>query len=585
VPHSAGDPSYYPRARARFIIRFEDYGDADTPTAPALPPQNRRGAGKDPGSKLLVQEDEGRLVLAEPGTQPGKTKGGPQDQIKSDDLRTFVVEGVIPISAQWHMNGVRQADTLSMTVQWRDFPFDPRAIRSLAVKYFLGCVSADDADRGNRGEVRANATVGGDSLLFSTVPDTYTDPFGKPRTNLRFEGFADEGKISLDESSGSVSFEFTDNTSMLIDQPAPPRLTVSAKQPIDRAIAGYLAAFPQMRGLSVEYRPKTDDDDKPVLGKVLSATAKAKKDEGPTPAGSAKLTVWDYLTDVCGSIGHIVRVEGTTIVIQRARTLYGGQYRRPDDPFTGREISGQGAPPLLISTRMYGYGINVQGLEIGRAWRQRETTNIEVRSYDNDRKKTIIARFPEKNDRVKSLHPGNAAELKFEVHRVSGITDQKTLKIVAQNIFEGKNRNEMGVVLETPNLGSFGGDNLDPDALDLREGDPVRVEIVRQPDDVGANTILDLQRGLASQIVALGFPQDVADAYEKARSRLAFPTTFRVKSGLFDWQNDKGVTMKLELTNYVEVRVDKKLPDGEEPSPPTTTQESPVQVSVDQEAG
>lgn len=585
MPHSVGDPSYYPRARARLIVRFEDYGDPDTPATPQLPAQNRRGAGKDPGQKLVVQEDQGRLVLTEPGTPPSKDKGGPQDQTRSDDLRTFVIEGVIPISAQLHLNGVRQADTLSMACQYRDFPFDPRAIRSLAVKFFLGCVSADDADRGNSGEFRQNATVGGDALPFNTVPDTYVDPFGRPRTNLRFEGFADEGSVVLDESQGVVSFEFTDNTSLLIDQDAPPRLTISAKQPIDRAIAGYLAAFPQMRGLSVEYRPKTEDSNKPVLGKVLLATAKAKKDEGPTPGGSSKLTVWDYITDVCGTIGHVVRIEGTIVIIQRARTLFGGQYRRPDDPFTGREVSGQGAPPLLISTRMYGYGINVKGVNIRRAWRKRETQNIEVRSYDTDRKKTLVVRFPEKGDRVKSIHPGNAADLKFEVVRVQGINDLKTLKIVAQNYYEAKNRNEMGITVETPNLGSFGGDNLDPDALDLREGDPIRVEIVRQPGDSEANTIMDLGRGAAEQVEALGFPREIAQAYAAARGRLAFPTTFRMKTGLFDWQNDRSVVIKLECVNYVEVRVDKGLPQGEEPSPPTTDAEQPTKVSVDREAG
>jgi hypothetical protein len=234
---------------------------------------------------------------------------------------------------------------------------------------------------------------------------------------------------------------------------------------------------------------------------------------------------------------------------------------------------------------MYGYGINVKGLDVERGWRRRETTNVECRSYSVNRKKTIIARFPEKGDRVKSLHPGEGAELKFEVHRVQGIEDPKTLKIVAQNIYEGRNRNEMGVTVETRNLGSFGGDNLDPDALDLEEGDPVRVEVVRQPGDSEANTVMDVARGVADQVEALGFPRDLAEAYEKARSRLAFPTTFRLKSMITDWQNDQGVTLKFELMNYVEVRVDKALPPDEEPSPPGTSNDQPTKVSVGGEAG
>lgn len=585
MPYELGDPSYLPRWRCRFIIRFEDYGDADTPPAPTLPPQNRRGAGKDPGQVLQIVEDQGRLVLVEPGQAPSQTKGGPQDQLHSSDDRTFVVEGVIPITASYKFNGVRQADTLDLAVQWRDFPFDVHAIRSLAVKFFLGCITAEDADRGNSGETRQNATVGGDSLPYSTVPDTYVDQFGRQRTNLRFEGFAETGSMKLDDSAGTVTFSCTDNTQLPMDQEAPPRLTVSAKLPIDRAIAEYLACFPQFRGLEVEYRPATDDANKPVLGKLLAPTAKAKKDEGPTPGGASKLTVWDYLTDVVGAVGHVLRVEGVSIIIQRARTLFGGQYSRADDPFTGREISGQGQPPLLLSTRMYGYGINVVALEKERQWRKRETANVEVRSYSTTRKKTLIVRFPEKGDRVKNHKPGQATELKFEVHRVSGIDDLKTLKIVAQNIYEAKNRNEMGVTVETKCLGSFGGDNLDPDALDLREGDPIRIEIVRQPGDSDANTIMDFNRGTADLIESLGFPRDLAEAYASARARVAFPTTFRARQGTFDCDQMKGVTIKLECVNYVEVRVDKGLPPGQEPTPPTTDQADPVQVTVTSEVG
>lgn len=585
MPYSVGDPSYFPRARARLIVRFDEGGATDTPPAPSLPPQNRRGAGKDPGQRLVISEDQGRLVLSEPGQAPSQTKGGPQDQTSSSDKRTFVIEGVIPISAQHHWNGVRQADTLSMSVQWRDFPFDPRAVRSLAVKYFLGCISGDDADRGNRGEVRQNATVGGDVLPYNTVPDNYVDPFGRPRTNLRFEGFADSEKISLDDSAGVVSFECSDNTQLLIDQEAPPRLTISAKLPIDRAIAEYLACFPQFRGLAVEYRPATADANKPVFNKVLLPTAKAAKDAGPTPGGSSKLSVWDHLTDVVGAVGHILRVKGTSIIIQRARTLYGGQYSRPDDPFTGRTVSGQGSPTVLFSTRMYGYGINVTGVDIERVWRRREAQNIEVRSYSTMRKKTLIVRFPEKGDRVKSLKPGQASELKFEVHRVNGIEDLKTLKLIAQNIYEARGRNEMAVTIDTPCLGSFGGDNLDPDALDLEEGDPIRVEIVRQPGDSETNTIMDLQRGSADLVEALGFPRDLAEAYEQARSALTFPTTFRVRTGVSDWTQDKGVRLKIETVNYVEARVDKGLPAGEEPTPPATSQGSPVAVEISEQVG
>lgn len=587
MTHRQPEQSYYPRWRLRLLVRFEEWGADDTPDPPKLPPQNRRGPGKDPGQagSLVVLERDGRLELTEPATPPQATWGGPQDQTTSADGRTFAIDGVIPLSATVALNGVRQADTLSAVVQFRDFPFDPRAVRSCGVQFYLGCISADDADRGSRGDVRSDATIAGDALPFQMIPDTYVDGRGRARSNLRFEGWVDVQKIALDESSGTVSFECTDNTALFIDQPAPPRLTVSAKKPIDRAVAEYLACFPQFRGMSVEYRPGTEDSLKPVLGRVISATAQAKPGEGPAPSGSTKMSVWDYLTDVCGMVGHVCRVDGTTVIIQRARTLLGGTYARGDDPFTGRQLEAEGEPPLLIPARLFAYGVNVRSFEVERKWRRREAMNVEVRSYSTNRKKTIIVRFPAKGDRTKSLRPGQAAELKFEVHRVDGIEDEDTLRIVAQSIFEQKNRNEVGVAIETKNLASFGGDNLDPDVLDIREGDPVRVEVARRPNDTEVNTIDDASRGDFSSITALGFGPAVAGAYERARAGVAFPTTFRLQTGAIDVDQTEGVSIKLNLINYIEVRMDKPLPSGKEPTPPTRAPVDPTVVRVNDEVG
>jgi hypothetical protein len=572
-------------------VRFEDYGDTDTPETPQYPPQNRGGTKNLGAPRFLTVEPQadGSFLLSEPGVEPARTSGGPQDQDVSGDGRTFVIEGVVPVSATLCVNGVRQADTLTATLRYADFPFDPRAIRSVAVKYFLGCISADDAERAAQGQLRP-ADSRGVALPFGTVPDEYVDPQGRRRTNLRFEGWVDLDRVNLSETEASVSIECTDNTRLFIDQLAPPRLTVSPTAPIDRAIANYLAAFPQFRGMTVEYRPRTDDGNKPVLGKVMMATAHPRKNAGPTPNGAAeKLSVWDYLTDVCGMVGHLVRVEGTTVVVQRARTLYQGSYLRPDDPFTGRTISGQGEPALEITQRMYAYGVNVRELEINRGFGKRQVSNVEVRSYSTRRKKTIVVRFPEKGQRVKNLRPGDGAELKFEVVRVAGIEDPKTMMVIAQNYYEAKNRNEVGVKVDTKHLASFGGDNLDPDALDLREGDAIRIEIARRASDTEANTIMDIARLPAEDLLALGFDPDLCAAYDAALTRLALPTTFRLRQATFDWDETKGVALAFECINYVEVRVDRDLPPGDEPTPPGQNQDPnqlpPEKIDVEEVSG
>lgn len=580
------EQSYYPRARLRLLIRFEDYGDPGTPAVPARIP-TLRGGSKDTGApgRLKVVNNDGVLTLVQPGTNPATGIGGPQDQTTSSDGLTHVVDGVVPISARHERNGIRLADKLTCTVSFADFPFDPRTIRACAVKYFLGCISAEDAARGAEGQMRPNSTVLGQAMPYLTIPDTWVDSLGRTRSNQRFSGWVDTDAMQLDDDSATVQLECTDNTRRFIDQDHPSQLFVAADRPIDEAIANYLASFPQFVGFSVEYRPRVQRSVIPLLSKALSETSK-RPGKGPLQGTQTqKVSVWDYLTDVAGMIGHIIRVVDTTVVIQRPRTLYQGDFVREGDPFTGRIIEQSGGDPLVLRARMYGYGANVRSLAIERGYAKRAPTNFEVRSYDTARKKTIYIRYPDRNDRVKSLLPGEGADLKFEVVRVQGVSDPETLRVIAQAHYESRNRNEIVATVETVNLGSFGGDNLDPDVLDLEEGDPVQIEVVRSDT---ASTVQKLAAATADELVALGFKSDLAAAYVAARDRIALPNTFRTRQMSTDWSNDKTVVVKIAAVNYVVVSVDKTLPDGEEITTDQLegTQEDRAQVvSVDDQFG
>ena len=203
--------SYYPGARVRFGIRFEDFGATDVPKTPEKPPQLRKGK-RDAKAELEVVESEGGgFSLVAPGDDPTSV-GSPQQQRKSADQRTHWIDGIIPQTASLAKNGIRTADTLKIEVLYRDLPFDPRVIRSCAVQYFLGTVSAEDYQRGISGELRARATPAG-SLPFNVIPDETIDQRGQVRSNLRFEGWVDDWES--DWSGGEaprVLVSCTDNT-------------------------------------------------------------------------------------------------------------------------------------------------------------------------------------------------------------------------------------------------------------------------------------------------------------------------------------------------------------------------------------
>ena len=582
------EQSYYPSCRVRLILRLEDFGAPGTPEPPARVATARGGKKDKEPKKLEVVARDGGLLLVGPGDDPAAV-GSPHAQQGSADELTHVLDGIIPTTANFLRNGIRTADTASIEFPYMELPVDPRVVRAVGVQLFMGTVSADDYRRGVQGELRStSSTVSGIRIPFNVLPDTYVDPYGRPRTNLRFEGWVDEWNNDWpDGDSPTVQLECTDNTRLLIDQDVAPKLTVSPDLPIDAAFADYLSNFPQFRGISVEYRPSVERGAIPVLKKVLQAV-KYQPKLGPAPSGggaTAKLKVWDYLTDVAGSIGHTLRFEGTAVVIQRARTLYDSRLSsRPDDPFTGRNLPSG----LQLQRRLYVYGKNVQSMKFSRKFATVPSINVEVRCYETTRKKTLVARFPLKDDRVKRLNPGNSSDEKWIVKVVSGIKDEVTLRIVAQNIFEQVTRNELGCRFVTKNLGSYGGGNLDPDALDSMAGDAIDVRVMRDAD--AANSVQLTSTEVATRgaefMKELGFSDRFARAYQKAVTHVGLPSTFRVKTmgGQFDGQHE-GITLDYELMNYIEVRSDKLLPPGEELTASQADAGSPVTVRVGDQGG
>jgi hypothetical protein len=369
MPREYLDQSTFPSARVRLLLRFDEFGATDTPDLPAKPPQLREGADE---AALSVTPVDGRLVLDSQGG------GGPQQQTSSNDGRSWPVD-VAPKAITVERNGVRIADTCSVELKFADFPIDPRTVRSCAIQVWFGTLTEEQF------RSRSENEVGPENV----IPETWTDAQGRTRSNLRFQGWADDFKLSCPEDGEpTVSIECTDNTRLLIDQTAPPKLKIKGDVPIDKAVANYLAAFPQFVGLEVEYRPAGQPV--PVLSKALMPTSGGQPTDGSTPpaksqgvavASGGKQSVWDYLTDCCSMVGCVVRVEGVRVVIQLPRTLYAQGFQgRPDDPFTGRILpSGR-----ELRGRLLQYGQNVLSLEFSKKLIRGGPRNIEIRCLVGD---------------------------------------------------------------------------------------------------------------------------------------------------------------------------------------------------------
>ena len=559
---------YHPSCRVRLIVRLEDWASADAPKGPSKPPHLRAGLRDE--APLVAKQVAGRFVLTPKGEGDTQAPGGPQGQVDGADPRVHVIDGVVPMQAEVRRRGIREADEASVSLHFADLPIDPRTIRALGVEIFMGTVTPDDYRAGVEGTTAGDTREDGGSRPLSAVPDTYLDPYGRERSNKRFSGWADEVEVEFpDGDPPTIRLECMDNTKLLADVSAPPKLTIAADLPVDEAVAQYLANFPQCAGLEVELRPLGSAA--PTLKTALAKSA-YKPDLGPP--GDGKSTLLDYVADTLMALGYLCWVEGVALVIQKPRTLYAGAAIRAGDPFTGRRLP----DGRVIERRTLLYGLNVKELSFSRKLGRKQAESVEVRCYSGRLKKTIVARHPGKGDRPTSATPGGQGEEKWRVVEVQGVEDEASLRAVAQAVYEASGRHELTCRVQTPCLGSLGGGNEDPDLLDVEHGDPVDVEAVR-PEDfaVEADDESSFAGGSSQEpsraeahLVRLGYSRDFARAYAESLGAVGFPTTFRVSTWAIAWDADGGgespfMQVSGELMNYVEARMDREAPEGEEP--------------------
>ncbi|HXQ93759.1 MAG TPA: hypothetical protein VN864_01105 [Thermoplasmata archaeon] len=579
------DQSYFPGAKLRLILRLEEYAGSIVDPSTLQPPQLLKGTVAQ-SAKLVYQVDPTappgitRYVVTAAGSPAAP--GSPQAQSSSSDGLTQVVAGIVPHNAKLGRNGWKQGDTLDVSFRYVDLPVDPRVFRSVAVEFYLGALTQDQFSQGVAGQSQtAPQGQSQEAAPANLIPDAWVDAAGNQRTNKRFSGWVDDWDYDwTSESTALVTMKCVDNTRLLLDQEMPPMLAIDVTKPVDQAVAQLLTNFPQFQGLAVEYRPAVDPGSIPILKAALGPQSYRPDLGGPTASkgggtsGTNKQSVWDYLVEIMLLIGHNCRVEDTTIIIQRVRTATSkGFPPRWDDPFAGYVWADGQTHPL----RTFVWGRNLKSVKCGRKYTRTARKAVELRCYDCNKKQTLVARHPPlkagasdgagtPNKRPVSTLPGDGGNVtKYVVYTVTGITDLNTLQVAAQHYYEGLNRGELVVKLGTRNMASYGGDNSDPDLLDLLAGD--RIEYLVDRVDLSQPTVVQSSIGVLEdastkqestrgQLAALGFDAQFVDKYLEAFSSTSFQSQFVTKSVALGWDVDKGVDVDVEAVNFVEVALD-----------------------------
>lgn len=510
-----------------------------------------------------------------------------------DDLSRFI--DVQPIGSTRKVNSYRMADELTVTLDWKSIPFDSRLVRSILCFHYEGTVPATPWATG--------------------VPEedpTSPDPTGYlvPATgeNLRFVGLADD--ISDSHGGGdTVTLNFRDLTALLIDGRVPPtkQKRIQRGQTVVDAIRSILDINPSIKalirgpfleGITVGELPVLGPDSYPKL--AVSAKEKHRQAQsGGSPSatrkqskgGASAESYWDAITDLAVAHGVHPVIRADRLVLFRPRTLFSenpDSFTVPGAPAFPPPGSQRARLEPEINVRRMVYGRNIEKVSFKRKMSRMKVPAIEVRAVnpdaENRRDRLIKVTHPPFPRYVSKTDPSGANPTKeVQVITVQGITDERILRDIAEQAYEGIGRQELGLSFSTNDVSSFsdapGFDpNLNPDLLALQAGDPIRLIIEpRDGTDVTIRTMAELSQRVGRTrrsagpgrpdltdpvrfLVAQGFRPDVARQFAAVLASANLTDVFRVNAATISFDKDSGFSISIDMRNYIRVRADRTDP-------------------------
>jgi hypothetical protein len=303
----------------------------------------------------------------------------------------------------------------------------------------------------------------------------------------------------------------------------------------------------------------------PDFGPIPAASIPpVKKQKGgkkrAIPSGGRKQSAWDHIVEVTAQLGLVPVWRGFTLFLLEPRALFSS--------FAGarRMVWGRNISKLGFTRKLTGYLADT----------------IELRSADPSIGRTRWARYPVVDgepssgilgdpnspqpvvSRANRVTPSGRPDERVRVYPARGITDQKTLERLAQNVFEEVGRQEIKGELETDEVESFGS-TTEADLLALQPGEPVTIEIAL-PVAVGSDgprvPVQSSLQELSGQSVAeraaflrgLGMSAQTAQRLAQAQEGIQLVSTFRAGHVNLKWSNETGVSVGFDFQNFIVAR-------------------------------
>lgn len=576
---------YYPVCAVALQVRLEEF-------AGELPAEAQAVLGGAAGRFRWIPDG---ARFEQPAEQDGAS-------VAASKRLTFEVV-CIPQRLTVKRNSYRQADECSLTIPWDVMPLDIRAIRSIGVVAYMGTLPADEwADRMYAG-VAPSAAVREkrEATACYDVSDIMRPEF------IRFCGFADEPAEEHTEGGDVLTLSARDWTGVLLDTPVPSSVYrdkgIDWNGPIEDVVVQVLGTLPAMSQVPVHLVGVEPGTTRTVRGQAHKAGKNPKRHGGGGGSGGkpgahrapkmAGENYWDLLTDITVENGFVLYADAWAapagqppgrFVIRRPVDIYEPPARLPrwefqagrpgkttiqpvEEPSFGtrkRPAPWDKTQKLEVPTMVYGW--NLESLSFKRRLGRVKVPSVKL--VCNEGKKALEYQYPE-GTRASAVSPnGLWANEEVRVIPISGASSIEDLKAIAPQTFEEIGRGEMTMDLATQDLASLGGDNNDPDLLDLRPGTPLEVLFAQEAKDdtEGGSTGLR-QRLLAMSESELSqwlqtfrsLPKAAADALARtlreprARDLLCRRWYVREAEHTMD---DGGYECRVQGINYVQARID-----------------------------
>ena len=426
---------------------------------------------------------------------------------------------IIPKSCTVEVGDHKTGDKFSCELDYKNFPFDPRFMRSCGVIIYMqdmkGLLDKDGSS--------ARITPGADNEVF--------------------RGFVDENLITLDDTQRTIRLEGRDFTALLIDQKYKEQVPIAEDKPLDEAIRVFLATFPATREIQIVNR--TGKETLPILGKFAKDATSQLANSKNT---GAKETYWDIIQGAVNRAGLICYIDLYRLVITTPRNLY-------DKSKDLKFIYGQNVKSLTFKRklgRQKGFNIRVRsrsGTEVIEANIPEEASQEWCNSFGIPKEAVKIPVLTDKGV-VDTSRSQVAPYITFPIPKIA---KKEVLIEIGQTVFEDLSRQQMEGALETHEMvGHAGVTPDDPnwkvyDFTKLDLGQPISIEI--EMDDITKISRLASVSERTTYLLNRGYAPELASIFAESMGKFSprfFTKSYKIMT------DESGFRLNIDFINIIE---------------------------------